>query len=175
MTSGRPWATASAPLRSCLLRSNSGFVGAHFLSDSHVCPIRHRKTMSLRCGNDVSLWAVRILGSRVRESIADLPEQIVRSKCHPAGTWQMSTGHLHFDWFDSRPSSRYKKSTPGGVLFLYGAGYGNRTRLCGLGSDRSTDELTLRCGVIITDPSQKINPFLSNRSRLTVPEWTWQT
>ena len=24
-----------------------------------------------------------------------------------------------------------------------GAGYGNRTRLCGLGSDRSTDELTL--------------------------------
>ena len=138
-------------------------------------PSAHRKTMSLRCGNDVSLLAVYILGSRVRESIADLPEQIVRSKCHPAGTWQMSTGHLHLDWFDSRPSSRYKKSTPSGVLFLYGAGYGNRTRLCGLGSDRSTDELTLRCGVIITDPGQKINPFLSNRSRLTVPEWTWRT
>ena len=171
-----------------------------------------------------------MLLSRIRESIADLPEQIVRSKCHPAGTWQMSTGHLRLgqhrtiwqadsardfsssqglksegilyvfrtfqtaelaekirrsaqtqlcgvalDWFDSRLSSRYKKSTPGGVLFLYGAGYGNRTRLCGLGSDRSTDELTLRCGVIITDPGQKINPFLSNRSRLTVPEWTWRT
>ena len=29
------------------------------------------------------------------------------------------------------------------MAFLFGAGYGNRTRLCGLGSDRSTDELTL--------------------------------
>ena len=35
-----------------------------------------------------------------------------------------------------------KKGTPTGVPFTYGAGYGNRTRLCGLGSDRSTDELT---------------------------------
>ena len=54
-----------------------------------------------------------------------------------------------------------KEQHPGGVLFSFGAGYGNRTRLCGLGSDRSTDELTLRCGAIIADPRRKINKNLS--------------
>ena len=48
---------------------------------------------------------------------------------------------------------------------LFGAGYGNRTRLCGLGSDRSTDELTLRCGVIIADPKRKCNSFLSLQTK----------
>ena len=46
---------------------------------------------------------------------------------------------------------RQKKGTPTGVPFTYGAGYGNRTRLCGLGSDHSTDELTLRDRCIIAD------------------------
>ena len=44
-----------------------------------------------------------------------------------------------------------KKGTPTGVPFTHGAGYGNRTRLCGLGSDHSTDELTLRGKGIIAD------------------------
>ena len=44
-----------------------------------------------------------------------------------------------------------KKGTPTGVPFTYGAGYGNRTRLCGLGSDHSTDELTLHGKNIIAD------------------------
>ena len=49
------------------------------------------------------------------------------------------------------PAFSKKDSIPKDAVF-FGAGYGNRTRLCGLGSDRSTDELTLRCGVIIADP-----------------------
>ena len=36
-------------------------------------------------------------------------------------------------------------------LIIKGAEYGNRTRLCGLGSDHSTDELTLRGKGIIAD------------------------
>ncbi len=40
----------------------------------------------------------------------------------------------------SHPS---KKQAPHSGCLFFGAGYGNRTRLCGLGSDRSTDELTL--------------------------------
>ena len=35
------------------------------------------------------------------------------------------------------------------LVQLDGAGYGNRTRLCGLGSDRSTDELTLQTTVLL--------------------------
>ncbi len=56
------------------------------------------------------------------------------------------------DSFPSRGSlwggTNTKKNTilTDGVLF--GAGYGNRTRLCGLGSDHSTDELTLRMAVL---------------------------
>ena len=34
-------------------------------------------------------------------------------------------------------------------VLIFGAGYGNRTRLCGLGSDRSTDELTPRSIVLL--------------------------
>ena len=62
--------------------------------------------------------------------MADLPwRQIVRSVRHPTAERQVPTGHLH---------------GMGSIFFLcFGAGYGNRTRLCGLGSDRSTDELTL--------------------------------
>ena len=54
-----------------------------------------------------------------------------------------------------------KKSTP--KRAFYGAGYGNRTRLCGLGSDHSTDELTLRVGAIIADRKRKFKPNLSSR------------
>ena len=39
----------------------------------------------------------------------------------------------------------YEKTQPSiWMAVFFGAGYGNRTRLCGLGSDRSTDELTCR-------------------------------
>ena len=38
------------------------------------------------------------------------------------------------------------------VVFSDGAGYGNRTRLCGLGSDRSTDELTLHIKLLEQGP-----------------------
>ena len=40
-----------------------------------------------------------------------------------------------------------------------GAGYGNRTRLCGLGSDHSTDELTLRFLYYIRSSGQFQYPF----------------
>ena len=42
---------------------------------------------------------------------------------------------------------------------LFGAGYGNRTRLCGLGSDHSTDELTLRFLYYIRKGGQFQYPF----------------
>ena len=61
---------------------------------------------------------------------------------------QQSTGLLHLDLFDSLPSSGNNKSTPGGVLLLFGAGYGNRTRLHGLGSRCITDIRTLHRGVL---------------------------
>ena len=43
------------------------------------------------------------------------------------------------------PQRRKKTAPQTGAVFCFGAGYGNRTRLCGLGSDHSTDELTLHC------------------------------
>ncbi len=48
-----------------------------------------------------------------------------------------------------------------------GAGYGNRTRLCGLGSDHSTDELTLHrsCEGIIANQKGKFKPFLAEVSK----------
>ena len=52
---------------------------------------------------------------------------------------------LALDGFDSLPFFPKQKQHPDGMLFCFGAGYGNRTRLCGLGSDHSTDELTLHC------------------------------
>ena len=52
-----------------------------------------------------------------------------------------------------------KEQHPGGVPFFFGAGYGNRTRLCGLGSDRSTDELTLRFLYYIRSSGQFQYPF----------------
>ena len=54
-----------------------------------------------------------------------------------------------------------KEQHPGGVLFFFGAGYGNRTRLCGLGSDHSTDELTLHPfdSGIIAEPEGNFNHF----------------
>ena len=70
--------------------------------------------------------------------------QIVRSVRHSAAERQVPTGHLH--WMGSIPFLFSKtKQHPDGMLFCFGAGYGNRTRLCGLGSDHSTDELTLHC------------------------------
>ena len=48
------------------------------------------------------------------------------------------------------------------AVFCSGAGYGNRTRLCGLGSDRSTDELTLHVMVIIPDGKGKFKSFLGD-------------
>ena len=43
-----------------------------------------------------------------------------------------------------------------------GAGYGSRTRLCGLGSDRSTDELTLHRDDYNTSEGKKQERFFSN-------------
>ena len=47
---------------------------------------------------------------------------------------------------------------------LFGAGYGNRTRLCGLGSDRSTDELTLHIKLL-----EQGTGILRRLRRLRVP------
>ena len=53
-----------------------------------------------------------------------------------------------------------KKGHPIGVSF-FGAGYGNRTRLHGLGSRCITDIRTLRTDSIIADPLVNFNNFLS--------------
>ena len=45
---------------------------------------------------------------------------------------------------------------------FYGAGYGNRTRLHGLGSRCITDIRTLRDGGIIAEADGNFNLFLSN-------------
>ena len=49
-------------------------------------------------------------------------------------------------------------------VLIFGAGYGNRTRLCGLGSDRSTDELTLHIKLL-----EQGTGILRRLRRLRVP------
>ena len=64
-----------------------------------------------------------------------------------------------------------KKGTPTGVPFTYGAGYGNRTRLCGLGSDHSTDELTLHGKNIIADSPGNFNTQFAELFRQLPPSY----
>ena len=91
--------------------------------------------------------------------------QIVRSVRHPAAERQVPTGHLH--WMGSIPFLFFqnKNSIPMGCCFCFGAGYGNRTRLCGLGSDHSTDELTLHWGYY--NRRERKNQCLICRQRLS--------
>ena len=93
-----------------------------------------------------SRWDAVLFWSRVRESMADLPLGANRrersaSSCRTASARRA----LALDGFDSLPFFQKQNSIPMGCCFCFGAGYGNRTRLCGLGSDHSTDELTLHC------------------------------
>ena len=60
----------------------------------------------------------------------------LRSGLRRAVGQQMSAGHLHLNGFDSRLPKT--KSPPKGA-FCFGAGYGSRTRLHGLGSRCITD------------------------------------
>ena len=77
---------------------------------------------------------------------ADLPLGANRRE-RSASSCRTASAHraLALDGFDSLPFFQKQKQHPDGMLFCFGAGYGNRTRLCGLGSDHSTDELTLHC------------------------------
>ena len=71
----------------------------------------------------------------------------------------------------SIPDPLQKEQHPGGGAVLFGAGYGNRTRLHGLGSRCITDIRTLRYGVggIIADGNRKIKGNLTVGSlQLTV-------
>ena len=52
-----------------------------------------------------------------------------------------------------------RKDHPAGWSFLFGAGYGSRTRLHGLGSRCITDIRTLRLDGIITESEGKCNSF----------------
>ena len=73
--------------------------------------------------------------------------------------WQeLSAGQFLCYRFDSL--LLHKKDTPSGCHF-YGAGYGNRTRLHGLGSRCITDIRTLRTRCIIPNQNSNFNPFLS--------------
>lgn len=76
----------------------------------------------------------------------------------PATVGRVSTGHPDESGFDS-PNHSQKQKHPGWGAFAFGAGYGNRTRLCGLGSDHSTDELTLRFLYYIRKGGQFQYPF----------------
>ena len=64
------------------------------------------------------------------------------------------------------PTLPTKKTPPKGEVF-FGAGYGNRTRLHGLGSRCITDIRTLHSiGLIIAGIYGKFNPFLSTITSL---------
>ena len=92
--------------------------------------------------------------SRVRESICISPPRAGKSLLPPVFELAAPTCHRQVgsDGFDSRTWICSIKIPRRKAWHFYGAGYGNRTRLCGLGSDHSTDELTLHRGVIIADP-----------------------
>ena len=112
-------------------------------------------TFSILLQKRTALWA-----AFVRESIAAAVGSIWCDR-RPAGDQQMSTGHMHF--FCSIPSPLFcskKKDTHKGVL-LFGAGYGSRTRLHGLGSRCITDIRILRTNSIIAEPTGKFKAFLS--------------
>ena len=64
--------------------------------------------------------------SRIRSSSK------LRNHARRAGHEQQSTGLLHLDGFDSRFFQKEKRCR--WHLFLFGAGYGSRTRLHGLGN-----------------------------------------
>ncbi len=72
---------------------------------------RKRKTLE-------NTWLSRVWW-RLRDSI------YLWCSRHPAGGWQLSTGELHLDGFESRSIS--KRKHPTGGCFLFGGDYGTRT------------------------------------------------
>ena len=105
-----------------------GYVLVDFLQVGDVLTAKKRKRPSRRDG--LSFWS--------REQRVDLhfcPGMGKNEGSHQFLNWwlQQSAGLLHLEWFDSLPLQK-NNSTPVGVLFLLGAGYGSRTRLRSLGS-----------------------------------------
>ena len=88
----------------------------------------------------------------------------------PLPSGRLSTGQPHE--MGSTPSAYFQRKKPSTrMAFFFGAGYGSRTRLHGLGSRCITDIRILRSGGIISKPHGKINHFLSaetSPSRLPV-------
>ena len=110
-------------------------------------------------------WVPFFFWSRVRESICIFAEgeNYGSPQCLHWGQ-ALSTGQCLCDRFDSRPIHK-KRKAPGGYLSFFGAGYGNRTRLHGLGSRCITDIRTLHSIVhIIADLIGNFNTFLSTAS-----------
>ena len=100
-------------------------------------------------------------GRAMRESIAAANGSVWNCR-RTAGGKQQPTGLLYSNRFDSvRILLQKKKATREGGLF--GAGYGSRTRLHGLGSRCITDIRILQLSVIIAEPKGKFNRFLSVR------------
>ena len=69
------------------------------------------------------------------------------SKQEAARRQQQSTGLLHLNRFDSLLQFPKEKTTLW-VAFSFGAGYGSRTRLHGLGSRCITDIRILQVGIL---------------------------
>ena len=78
----------------------------------------------------------------------------------PFPSGRLSTGQPHE--MGSTPSAYFQRKKPSTrMAFFFGAGYGSRTRLHGLGSRCITDIRILHRGGIISKPRGKINHFLS--------------
>lgn len=131
-----------APQRNCAIDKNHKAVPCFFDRPKQEAREEKRWTGSKCMSSTAPCWGPL----RVREPTADLPLGANRKE-RSASSCRTASAHraLALDGFDSLPFFPKQKQHPDGMLFCFGAGYGNRTRLCGLGSDHSTDELTLHC------------------------------
>ena len=82
---------------------------------------------------------------------------------------QISTGYLHVNGFDSLLNFQKKMDTVK-VSIIFGAGYGSRTRLHGLGSRCITDIRILRMCGYYSRAFWKIQPLIvEENGRLSLP------
>ena len=133
-----------------------------FLEQDTVVDLHFRLWRKLRCcrrlavGKQVSTGHLHLIGStpfcsKIKSTSHGVPckwgrireSSKLRSHARRAVHEQQSTGLLHL--IGSTPSLPIIKGHPNGVPFYYGAGYGSRTRLHGLGSRCITDIRILRC------------------------------
>ena len=141
--------------------SGSGIIGE---TTSFAAGKHHSKKPDLHKQIRLFCW------SRIRESIYIFLRKIkerMPSSRHPAAVHRTAA----LEWVRLPPPPVPNKNTTRWVVFPFGAGYGSRTRLHGLGSRCITDIRILRVQlteVIIAEAKGKFNHFLSMKNSFSI-------